>query len=223
MPSKYSSDHSIRDSELLASNLNANFHIIKINDINKQFLVDLDSFLDSSNEGLAEENLQARIRGNILMAIANKENALLLNTGNKTEIALGYCTLYGDMCGALSVISDLNKKEVYELANWINYKKGKLIIPESTLNKLPSAELAYNQVDPFDYNIISPLVEEIIANGSNINSLVAAGYDYELCNTIINRIRLFEYKRYQGAPGIRVSKKAFGIGRRYPIINRYKV
>jgi len=223
MPSKYSSDHSIRDSELLASNLNANFHIIKINDINKQFLLGLDSFLDSSNEGLTEENLQARIRGNILMAIANKENALLLNTGNKTEIALGYCTLYGDMCGALSVISDLNKQEVYELANWINYKKGKLIIPESSLNKLPSAELSYNQVDPFDYDIISPLVEEIITNGGDINSLVAAGYDYELCNTIINRIRLFEYKRYQGAPGIRISKKAFGIGRRYPIINRYKV
>ena len=223
MPSRYSSDHSIRDAELLAYNLDINFEVIRINDINKQFLDNLNSFLDKSNEGLAEENLQARIRGNILMTIANKENALLLNTGNKTEIALGYCTLYGDMCGALAVISDLNKKEVYGLADWINNKYKKTIIPESSLKKMPSAELSDNQVDPFDYDVISPLVEEIITNGYDIDNLIKAGYNYELCKEIINRIRLFEYKRYQGAPGIRVSKKAFGIGRRYPIINGYKI
>jgi len=223
LPSKYSSDHSIRDAELLACNLGIDFEIIKINDINGKFLGTLNSILDDSNPGLAEENLQARIRGNILMTIANKKNALLLNTGNKTEIALGYCTLYGDMCGALGVISDLNKNEVYDLANWINTKYNNKMIPESSLTKLPSAELSYNQVDPFDYKIISPLVEEIVTNGCNISQLLDAGYNYDLCKDIINRIRCFEYKRHQSAPGIRVSKKAFGLGRRYPIINQYRV
>ena len=223
LPSKYSSSHSIRDAELLASNLNINFKVVKIHEINKQFLMDLSLLSDQENESLAKENLQARIRGSVLMTIANKEKALLLNTGNKTEIALGYCTLYGDMCGALSVISDLNKNEVYALAHWINQKYNKLIIPKSSLNKPPSAELSYDQVDPFDYDIISPLVEDIIVNDSNIDRLIDKGYDYELCRDVINKINLFEYKRYQGAPGIRVSKKAFGIGRKYPIINRYKV
>ena len=157
------------------------------------------------------------------MAISNKKNALLLNTGNKTELALGYCTLYGDMCGALSVINDLNKIEVYELANWINEQHGKNIIPKSSIEKMPSAELSYNQVDPFDYDIVSPLVDDIITNGYNIDELVAKGYDYSFCKDIINRIRLFEYKRYQAPPGVRISSKAFGIGRRYPIINRYKI
>ncbi len=223
MPSKYSSDHSIRDAELLASNLNINFDMIRIEDINKQFLDDLDLFLDQRKSGLAEENLQARIRGNILMTIANKENGLLLNTGNKTEMALGYCTLYGDMCGALAVISDLNKAEVYGLAKWINHKYGKSIIPDSSIKKSPSAELSYNQVDPFDYEIVSPLIEEIITNGCDINRLVDLGYDYKLCKEMINKTRLFEYKRAQAAPGIRISQKAFGVGRRYPIVNRYKV
>ena len=223
MPSKFSSNHSIRDAELLSFNLGLDFEIIRINDINNQFLDVLDSILDTSNPGLAEENLQARIRGNILMTIANKERALLLNTGNKTELALGYCTLYGDMCGALSVIGDLSKNEVYELARWINKQKNKEIIPESSLSKPPSAELSYNQVDPFDYDIVSPLVDEIVTNGCNINKLVELGYDYELCKEIMHKIRVFEYKRYQSAPVIRVSKKAFGVGRRLPIINQYKV
>ena len=223
MPSQYSSNHSIRDAELLAYNLGINFEVIRINEINDTFLNYLDSFLEQSQGGLAEENLQARIRGNLLMTIANKKNALLLNTGNKTETALGYCTLYGDMCGALAVISDLNKSEVYGLAEWINKKYQKLIIPESSLKKPPSAELSHNQVDPFNYDIISPLVEDIIINGYNIDKLIEKGYDYKTCKEIINRIRLFEYKRHQGAPGIRVSKKAFGTGRRYPIINQYKI
>ena len=223
MPSKYSSNHSLRDAELLAYNLGINFDIIKIHDINKQFLINLESFLDKSNEGLAEENLQARIRGSILMMIANKENALLLNTGNKTEIALGYSTIYGDMCGALGVISDLNKIEVYELAHWINSKYNKPYIPQSSLDKAPSAELSYDQVDPFDYDVVSPLVEHIIVDGCDINKLVDLGYDYEICIDIINKIKLSEYKRYQAAPGIRVSKKAFGSGRRYPLINKYNI
>ncbi len=222
MPSKYSSSHSIRDAELLACNLGINFDVIKIHDINKQFLTSLELFLDKTNEGLAEENLQARIRGNILMTIANKKNALLLNTGNKTELALGYSTLYGDMSGALGVISDLNKIEVYELAEWINSVfYNRCIIPQSSIDKLPSAELSYNQVDPFDYNIISPLIDLIIVEGYDIDRLVNIGYDYKLCKDIIKKIKLSEYKRYQSPPGIRVSKKAFGSGRRYPVINKY--
>ena len=223
MPSQFSSNHSIRDAELLAYNLGLNFELLEINDINSKFLDTLDPILDNLHPGLAEENLQARIRGNILMTIANKMDALLLNTGNKTELALGYCTLYGDMCGALSVISDLNKHEVYGLANWINNHFAKEVIPESSITKSPSAELSYNQVDPFNYDVVSPLVDDIITNGYNIDNLISKGYDYDLCKEIINRIRKFEYKRHQSAPGIRVSQKAFGVGRRYPIINQYKL
>ena len=120
------------------------------------------TFFNGTESGLAEENLQARIRGNILMSIANKINALVLNTGNKTELALGYCTMYGDMCGALGVISDLNKIEVYEVSKWINNSNKVDIIPQSSIDKEPSAELREDQYDPFDYNIVSPIVDYII-------------------------------------------------------------
>ena len=222
MPSKFSSDHSISDAEVLAKNLGINFQTIPIKQLNKQFLDDLSPIFSGTESGLAEENLQARIRGNLLMAIANKKNALVLNTGNKTESALGYCTMYGDMCGALAVISDLNKSQVYSVCRWINEHYGKEIIPEGTLTKPPSAELSPNQVDPFDYDVVSPLVDAIVTDDLHLSGLTHAGFDPELSKEMMRKVRYSEYKRRQAAPGIRISKKAFGIGRRYPIVNAYK-
>ena len=222
MPSQFSSDHSISDAEILAKNLGISFQIIPIKKLNEQFLHDLSPVFSGTKPGIAEENLQARIRGNMLMAIANKKNALVLNTGNKTESALGYCTMYGDMCGALAVISDLNKPQVYSLSHWINEHYGKQIIPNGTLTKLPAAELAPNQVDPFDYDLVSPIVDSIVADGLDLRGLVEAGFDSDISREIIRKIRYSEYKRRQFAPGIRISKKAFGLGRRYPIVSAYK-
>ena len=221
MPSQFSSNHSISDAELLAYNLGINFHKIPIKEINSQFLNDLEPIFSGTQSGLAEENLQARIRGNLLMAIANKKKALVLNTGNKTESGLGYCTMYGDMCGALAVISDLNKSQVYSVSCWINEHYDKEIIPKGTLTKPPSAELGPNQVDPFDYDVVSPLVDAIVTDNLDSAGLENAGFDSDLSTEIMSKVRCSEYKRRQAAPGIRISKKAFGIGRRYPIVNGY--
>ena len=221
MPSIYSSKHSIDDAKTLAENLGIDFQIIPIKKINKQMLNDLSPVLNGSPAGLAEENIQARIRGNILMAAANKKGALLLNTGNKTETALGYCTMYGDMAGALAVISDLNKSQVYSVSRWINKDAGKEVIPENSINKAPSAELNPGQLDPFDYDVVSPLVDRMISEPQNISSLEKDGYSKELISELLQKVRISEYKRRQAAPGIRVSKKAFGVGRRYPIVNKF--
>ena len=156
------------------------------------------------------------------MAVSNKIEALVLNTGNKTELALGYCTMYGDMCGALGVISDINKLEVYGLSKWINKTSSKVIIPENSINKKPSAELSENQYDPFDYDIVSPIVDHIINDLADVDNLVEMGYEIDLINDIFNKIHTSEYKRRQAAPGIKVSEKAFGMGRRYPMNNHYR-
>ena len=222
MPSIYSSDHSIEDAKALAENLGIDFQIIPIKKINEQMLEDLSPVLNGSPEGLAEENIQARIRGNILMAASNKKGALLLNTGNKTETALGYCTMYGDMAGALAVISDLNKSQVYAVSRWINENAGREVIPESSITKPPSAELKPDQVDPFDYDVVSPLVDILITEPERAHELEQDGYDPVLIKDLLKKIRLAEYKRRQAPPGIRVSSKAFGVGRRYPIINAFR-
>ena len=156
------------------------------------------------------------------MAVANKKGALLLNTGNKTETALGYCTMYGDMAGALAVISDLNKSQVYAVSRWINENAGREVIPESSITKPPSAELKPEQVDPFDYDVVSPLVDILITEPERAHELEQDGYDPVLIKDLMKMIRLAEYKRRQAPPGIRVSSKAFGAGRRYPIINAFR-
>jgi NAD+ synthase (glutamine-hydrolysing) len=156
------------------------------------------------------------------MSFSNRDGSLLLTTGNKTEIALGYCTLYGDMSGGLAVISDIGKRTVYRLANYFNKINGKEIIPENTITKEPSAELRDNQVDPFDYEVVGPLIDAIIEEHSDIASLIARGWDEDLVRDLLQKIRLNEYKRQQMPPGIRVSSKAFGIGRRMPIVNHYR-
>ncbi len=222
MPSQYSSDHSKSDAQKLAEQLGIQFEQIPIKKLYDSFIESLSTIFKNTQSGLAEENLQARIRGNLLMAIANKKNALVLNTGNKTESALGYCTMYGDMCGALAVISDLNKSQVYAVCNWINKHYGREIIPHGTLTKPPSAELSPNQVDPFDYDIVSPLVDAIVTENLHTSGLINKGFDVDLSIELMQKVRYSEYKRRQSAPGIRISKKAFGMGRRYPIVNGFK-
>lgn len=221
LPSKYSSTHSLEDAIKLSKNLNVNHRVIKINDLVDVYESSLNPHFHGTKVDVTEENIQARVRGNILMALSNKFNWLLLSTGNKTELALGYCTLYGDMSGSLSVISDLSKIQVYKLAKWIN-KNYVDLIPENIINKPPSAELADKQVDPFDYSIVSPMVDAIIEKNTSPKDLINSGSDKDLVMFIYNRIKSMEYKRRQSPIGFRVSKKAFGIGRRIPIVNHFK-
>ena len=222
MPSRFSSNHSKQDSKELGLNLGVPYKVLPIEDIflmyekifNKEFL--------NFNRDVTEENIQARIRANFLMAYSNKLDYLLLATSNKTELALGYCTLYGDMSGSLSVISDLHKSDVYDVAKWYNQSIGKTIIPNSIFTKLPSAELNDNQTDPFDYSVVSPLVEEIVENQRTNEELITIGYETKLIKEIRNLIYRSEFKRKQSCPGLRVTKKAFGMGRRYPLINDFR-
>ncbi len=222
MPSRFSSNHSKKDSKDLALNLGVSYKVVPIDDLLLNYEEIFKKEFKNLNRDTTEENIQARIRGNILMAFANKLGYLVLTTSNKTELALGYCTLYGDMSGSLAAISDLHKNDVYDLAKWYNHINGKSIIPERTFTKLPSAELNDNQTDPYDYNIVSPLVEEIIENQTTNEDLISIGYDQKLIEEIRNLIYRSEFKRKQSAPGLRVTNKAFGIGRRYPLINEFK-
>ena len=222
LPSKFSSKHSLVDAKRLAKNLNINFSVLPINEVHDKFLKSLSSEISISEESVALENLQSRIRSNLLMTLANKYNALLLTTSNKTEVALGYSTLYGDMSGAIGVISDLNKHQVYSLSNWINEKFKMEIIPINSILKEPSAELKFDQVDPFDYEKISPMVENIITRNKYLDHLIKQGYDINEIQDVLKKIRISEFKRWQSPPGIRVSNKAFGSGRRYPISNQFK-
>jgi len=221
MPSQYSSAHSLADARKLAKNLNIHHEVITIQPMYKKIMETLDEQFKGTAFGLAEENIQARSRGIILMALANKFNRLVLTTGNKTELALGYSTLYGDMAGALAPISDLNKEDVYRLSRFINSEAGYDRIPENTLIKRPSAELRENQYDPFDYDVVSPLVEELLENNKSTEQLIQEGYDKELVLKLSRLIHLAEYKRRQAPPGLRVTEKAFGMGRRIPIVNRF--
>ena len=214
MPSRYSSDHSKADAKELAGNLNAHFDTIDIDSLFEKYLDVLSSKFKGLKSNVAEENIQSRIRGNILMAISNKFGCLVLSTGNKTELALGYCTLYGDMSGGLSAIGDLSKNEVYNLANRINELND--IIPKNSIKKPPSAELAPNQVDPFDYDLISPLIDKMVLGEDASDDII----NNDL-GDISKKINHNEHKRRQAAPVLRVSKKAFGMGRRMPIVNHF--
>lgn len=221
MPSKYTSVQSMEDAKTLVKNLGVKSYIIPIDQIFQAYNSTFTEIFAGLPEDITEENIQARIRGNILMAISNKLGYLVLSTGNKTELALGYCTIYGDLSGGLAVISDVSKLDVYELANYYNVLKGRVVIPESILTKKPTAELKFGQVDPFDYKIVSPLVDEIINNNRTIEELIKMGYPEELVIDTARRIRRAEYKRRQAPPGIKITEKAFGIGRRFPIINKF--
>ena len=220
MPSRYSSDHSKRDAESLSRNLGITYMTIPIDGIFGAYERTLEQPLERHPADVTEENIQARIRGNILMAISNKFGHLVLTTGNKTELALGYCTLYGDMSGGLAVIGDVSKSEVYALSECYNLRRKFEVIPKSSIIKMPSAELKPDQYDPFDYSVVSPLVDEIVENRRSVKELVALGYDRKLAKDILERVRAAEYKRRQAAPSLKISRKAFGIGWRMPIVNQ---
>jgi len=175
-----------------------------------------------SQPALAEENIQARLRGVTLMAVFNKFGHLLLTTGNKSELAVGYCTIYGDMCGGLAVISDLPKMAVYDLATWYN-REGE-VVPWNTIKKPPSAELRPDQKDQDslpEYHVLDAILEGYVEQGSSVDEIAAEGFDEELVRWVARRVDLNEWKRQQAAPGLRVTSKAFGMGRRMPIVQRF--
>ncbi len=221
MPSRFSSDHSKGDARTLAENLGIEFLSIPIEPIFTAYLDQLKPHFRGQPPDVAEENLQSRIRGNILMALSNKFGGLVLATGNKTELALGYATLYGDMSGGLEVIGDVSKMEVYALARYYNKNLERPVIPENCFSKIPSAELRPDQFDPFDYAVVSPLVDDVIENRLSRSELIEKGYPEAAVDDSLRRIRNAEYKRRQAAPAIKITRKAFGLGWKMPIVNKY--
>lgn len=225
MPSEFSSSGSLTDAEALAKNLGIPFSVLPIREIYDEFSERLQPFFAGTPFGLAEENIQPRIRGTLLMAVSNKTGALVLTTGNKSEMATGYSTLYGDMVGALAVIGDLYKTEVYALARWIN--RDREVIPADTLTKPPSAELRHDQKDTDslpEYEVLDPMLRAYIEEYRSAEEIAAAqGIDPALVRKVIRLVEIAEYKRQQAAPVLKVSKKAFGMGRRFPIAARREV
>jgi NAD+ synthetase len=225
MPSEYSSKGSVADSIQLAASLGIECHQIPINNMVKAFDRSMAEYFKGTEFGLAEENIQSRFRGSILMAWANKFAAVVLNTGNKSEYAVGYCTLYGDMNGALGVISDLYKSEVYALAEWMNeHYYNQEVIPKAILTKAPSAELRPDQKDSDslpDYVILDAILKGYIEQAKELSELVDMGFDSDLVQEILKKVDLNEFKRYQSAPGLKVSDVAFGVGRRRPIVQQW--
>ena len=222
LPSGFSSDHSINDAMALVNNLGCKHQIVPIENNFQSLLNTLEPSFKDTNFGIAEENIQARLRGVLLMALSNKFGYILLNTSNKSEMAVGYGTLYGDMCGGLAVIGDVYKTEVYDLCNYIN--RDKEIIPVNTIVKPPSAELRPNQKDTDSlpaYDILDYILFQYIENKKSMEDIVSLGFDENLVKRIINMVNKNEYKRKQAAPVIRVSPKAFGMGRRMPIVANY--
>jgi len=222
MPSVFSSQGSVDDSKKLADNLGINFEIIPIKRLHESYIEDLAHVFKNAKPDVTEENLQARIRGNLLMAYSNKFSSLLLSTGNKSELSMGYCTLYGDMNGGLAVISDLPKTTVYELSKYIN-RNGE-IIPSDTITKPPSAELRENQTDQDTlppYDILDGIIECYIEKKMSSAEIIKKGFDKTTVEFVLKAVDRNEYKRRQAAPGLKVTGKAFGIGRRYPIVQRY--
>ena len=225
MPSQYSSEGSITDARELARNLGIRFEVVPIKEIFEAYRSALAGVFQGMAEDVTEENLQARARGGLLMAVANKFSALVLTTGNKSELGVGYCTLYGDMVGGLAVISDVPKTLVYRLARYVNSQRK--IIPEASITKPPSAELRPGQKDSDSlppYEVLDRILEEYVGNLKSAPEIAAlTGYDDKIIEFVIGLINRSEYKRQQAAPGIRISTKAFGIGRRFPIAARHQV
>ena len=225
MPSPYSSQGSIDDAAALAKNLGIRFELIPIGDIFASFRQTLGPVFSGLPEDTTEENIQSRVRGNILMSLSNKLGALVLSTGNKSELAVGYCTLYGDMAGGLAVISDVPKTLVYRLARYVNGRRE--VIPLSTIEKPPSAELRPDQKDTDslpEYEILDAILDDYVEEMKSAKEIAAAhNFDYNLVRRVIAMIERSEYKRQQAAPGLKISTKAFGVGRRFPIAAHIEV
>jgi NAD+ synthase (glutamine-hydrolysing) len=225
MPSQYSSEHSIKDARELACRLGIRFEVIPIGTIFDEYRKTLSPLFSRLPEGIAEENLQSRIRGNLLMAFSNKFGELVLTTGNKSEVAVGYCTLYGDMVGGLGVISDVPKTMVYDLGRYVNSMNP--VIPQSTIDKPPSAELRPDQKDSDSlppYEILDKIMEDYVEHYRTAEQIAAdRGYDEQVVRDVIRMIERSEYKRQQAAPGLKITPKAFGVGRRFPIAQKSEV
>jgi len=222
MPSQYSTSHSVTDAEQLSKNLGNPYDIVPIKNIYESFLTELKPIFRNEPFNVAEENIQSRTRGNLLMAVANKFGYILLNTSNKSELATGYGTLYGDMAGGLSILGDVYKMQVYALARYINKKKK--AIPENIIAKAPSAELRPNQKDSDslpEYEKLDRILYQYIELRKGPKEIIESGYEKELVDRILKLVNTNEYKRNQFCPIIRVSCKAFGIGRRVPIVGKY--
>lgn len=222
MPSQFSTSHSVGDAEQLSKNLGCQYDIIAIRNIFESFLTELKPVYKDTPFGLAEENIQARVRGNLLMAVANKFGYILLNTSNKSELSTGYGTLYGDMAGGLGVLGDVYKMQVYALARYINREKE--IIPVNIIHKAPSAELRPNQKDSDslpEYDTLDRVLYEYIELRNGPKEIKAKGYDPKLVDRILKLVNTNEYKRKQFCPILRISCKAFGVGRRMPVVAKY--
>lgn len=221
MPSEFSSRGSVADAQRLTKNLKIRQIKIPITPVFSAYKKSLKAAFAKRKQDVTEENLQARIRGTLLMALSNKYGALLLTTGNKSELSMGYCTLYGDMNGGLAVISDVLKTTVYQLGRLLNEKH--TVIPEASFTKPPSAELRPNQTDQDSlppYETLDAIVQAYVEEGKDTDEIVAMGFEHKLVTKTLNAIDRNEYKRRQAAPGLRISVKAFGIGRRFPIARR---
>ncbi|MBS1758730.1 MAG: NAD+ synthase [Bacteroidetes bacterium] len=222
MPSQFSTTHSVSDAEVLSKNLGNPYNILPIRNIYESFLTELKPLFKDLPFSLAEENIQARTRGNLLMAIANKFGYILLNTSNKSELATGYGTLYGDMAGGISVLGDCYKTQVYALAKYIN--RNNEIIPEHIITKPPSAELRPEQKDSDslpDYDVLDKLLYQYIERRQGPDEIIVQGFDAALVDRVLKMVNKNEYKRNQFCPIIRISPKAFGVGRRIPIVGKY--
>lgn len=223
LPSPYTSEASIEDAQQLALNLGIRFEIIPITDPFDSLRRSLSPLFAGRAEDVTEQNIQARIRGTLLMAMANKFGALLLSTGNKSEMAVGYCTLYGDMAGALSLLADVPKQLVYELSRFVNRERE--IIPPRTISRAPSAELAPNQTDQDDlppYEVLDPILKAYLEEHRSIEEIAAQGFARSIVADTVRRIKRNEYKRHQAAMGLKITSKAFGFGRRYPVAQNFK-
>jgi NAD+ synthase/NAD+ synthase (glutamine-hydrolysing) len=223
LPSQFSSQGSLDDAQALAATLGIQYDVIPIQAAFEAVKAGLKPIFAGRKEDTTEENIQARLRGVMLMALSNKLGSLLLTTGNKSELAVGYCTLYGDMCGGLAVISDVPKTMVYRLANWINRERE--IIPAASITKPPSAELRPNQTDQDSlppYDVLDAILEAYVVGQQSPGEIVQSGFDAATVHRVARLIDLNEYKRRQAAPGLKVTSKAFGVGRRIPIAQRYR-
>ena len=224
MPSRFSSGHSVADARALADNLGIPFHVVPIKSIHDEYERTLAPAFAGRDRDVTEENLQARVRGGLLMAFSNKFNHLLLTTGNKSEVAVGYCTLYGDMCGGLAVISDVPKTTVWELSRWINAREGREVIPRNSIEKVPSAELRPDQTDQDSlppYDVLDAILFRYVEEERSAGEIVADGFDRATVTRVIKLVDRSEYKRRQAPPGLKVTSRAFGFGRRMPIAQNY--
>lgn len=226
MPSQYSSDGTLGDAIEMADILGVELHTVPIKRLYNEFETELSKVWGADKPpGLAEENLQARIRGNLIMALSNEFGWLVLTTGNKSEMAMGYCTLYGDMAGGFAVIKDVPKTLVFDLCRWRNEQGETPVIPPSIIERPPSAELRPDQKDTDSlppYDVLDPILEDYVENDMGIGGLIAKGYDEAIVRRVVHAVELSEYKRRQSPPGIKITPRSFDRDRRMPIVNRYR-